>query len=81
MAQPPDAIKTAAELMRLIQEDMKASCSIISSMKNDSSDVDELIWLLKEDNAYLKVQLPCGALKSFNRIKVSLTVVCVLFHL
>lgn len=52
---PANAIQTAMELMRLIQDDMKASCSIMSSMKSDNSDVDELIWLLKEDNEYLKV--------------------------
>jgi len=54
-SKPPSAMKTAIELMHLIQDDMKASCSLINSMKNDSGDVDELIWLLKEDNSYLKV--------------------------
>ena len=49
------ALDATFELVKHIQEDLQASKSLMRSRESTREDVEELVWLLKEDNNHLKV--------------------------
>lgn len=73
------ALDATFELVKRIQEDVRASQALLRSRESNKEDMEELIWLLKEDNNHLKVMFVYGCIEIQRRLQMitDLLIMCV----